>query len=140
MTIPCDDHLHLDLDSLRTRCWTDALVRKHLGDPDRWAPVAHWKNFTGKRLWHLRRIEQCEADTSFQEDYRASLKRRRIAPERASEFATQREQTRGQVGEWESHLTDEDRLLLKVCAEAAAIMNAPELRGYRTPHKVRGGW
>ena len=138
MTIPCDDHLYFDLPMLQARGWTDSLVHKYLGSPDSWAPVEHWANFTGKRLWHLRRVEGCEADSAFEKDYRASLKRRRIDPERESQFANEQARTRGQVAEWESHLTDADRKTLRVVAEAAAIMSAPELRGYRTPHKARG--
>src|SRR5207248_5395511 len=68
-----DAHLYLDVDALFQRGWTESLIRKYLGQPDRWETVNHWANFRGKRTYYLGRVETAEANSQFQRDYERSL-------------------------------------------------------------------
>lgn len=55
-----DYQVHLDVETLRSRGWTDALIERFLGAPDRFEPVDHSRNFTGKRVYFLERVELAE--------------------------------------------------------------------------------
>ncbi len=63
---------------LAARGWTDALITKYLGDHDRRDGVMHWANFTGKDMYWLARVELAEAMPSFNADFVASTKRRKL--------------------------------------------------------------
>jgi hypothetical protein len=72
-----DGHLYLDVEVLRARGWTESMVKRFLGAPDRWGPVNHYANFTGKRLYFLDRVEQVEAAADFEAAFHPSLTRRK---------------------------------------------------------------
>ena len=52
---------HFDVHQLRLRGWTEAAIRKVLGEPDSWASVAHYRNFTGKRMYLTKRVVAAES-------------------------------------------------------------------------------
>lgn len=66
---------------LRGRGWTDALIRKYLGDHDRRDSVDHWANFTGRDMYWTARVELAEAMEQFEADFLASAKRRKLTAE-----------------------------------------------------------
>jgi len=65
----------VDISELGRRGWTRDLVKKLLGDPDRWDPVLHWKNYRGKRMYSLTRVERFECAVEFE----VSLARRNLS-------------------------------------------------------------
>jgi hypothetical protein len=130
-----DDHLYLDIRELYERGWTETLVRKYLGKPDRWKSVDHFRNYTGKRTYFLGRIEEVENSDEFLRAYRASLSRRKVDPEMEATFQTAREATIGAVRKWQESLTPRDHLIRECLARAAAELESARQRGFRTPHK-----
>jgi hypothetical protein len=131
-----DTHLYLDIEALRRRGWTEALVAKFLGEEDRRVAVNHWLNFAGKRVYFLGRVEQAESSAAFQKAYLASLRRRRIDEAGAAEFMAQRARTAGAVRRWEESLSDDDRQTLEVLGRVGALFKEARRRGWRTPHKA----
>ena len=78
-----DDHFTpaINLEDLRARSWTTALVQRHLGDEDRRDAVNHWANFSGKRMYYLERVEMAEASPTFSADFAKSAQRRHLSKE-----------------------------------------------------------
>lgn len=64
---------------LVVRGWTDALIRKYLGDHDRRDSVDHWANFTGRDMYWAVRVDMAEAMPDFDADFLISAKRRRLS-------------------------------------------------------------
>jgi len=83
------DLLYLSVVQLAERGWTERMVRRLLGRPDRWGNVDHWKNWTGKRLYYLDRVEIAEGLPDFQKMFGNSAKRRKLEPVRIEEFLEQ---------------------------------------------------
>ena len=129
------DHLYLDVDDLSARGWTESLVRKFLGAPDRWEPVDHFRNYTGKRTYFLERIEAAEASDEFSGAYRSSLKRRKVDDAGEAAFRAAREETAGAVRSWREQLTPDDLKLVGLLDAAAGEVEEARARGYRTPHR-----
>jgi hypothetical protein len=130
-----DDHLYLDIQDLYSRGWTESLVKKFLGKPDRWESVDHFRNFTGKRTYFLGRIQAAEASEEFDRAYRSSLKRRRIDAALEAVFQRNRQETAGSVEVWREQLTPEDLRTREILNAAAGELEEARRRGYRTPHK-----
>jgi hypothetical protein len=130
-----DDHLYLDVQDLYARGWTESLIRKFLGVPDRWKPVDHFRNYTGKRTYFLERIEVAEAADEFRHAYQSSLKRRGIGPDGQAAFRAAREETLGAVQAWRQQLAPKDLESLGILTAAAGELEAARKRGYRTPHR-----
>ena len=63
---------------LAARGWTDALIKKYLGDHDRRDSVNHWANFTGRDMYWTARVEMAEAMPAFQADLTASFRCRKL--------------------------------------------------------------
>ena len=131
-----DDHLYFDIYDLSARGWTESLVRKFLGAPDRWEPVDHFRNYTGKRTYFLGRIEAVEASDEFSGAYRSSLKRRKIGDDGEAAFRAAREETAGAVRAWREQLTPDDLKRLRLLDAAAGEVGEARERGYRTPHRA----
>jgi hypothetical protein len=131
-----DSHLYLDVEALRRRGWTESLVKRFLGGPDRWGAVAHWLNFTGKREYFLGRVEQAEASPEFQGAFQLSLRRRKVGKAAAAEFAAERAMTAGAVRRWARALSEDDLRRMEIVGRVADIFKDARGRGYRTPHKA----
>jgi hypothetical protein len=130
-----DSHLYLDVHDLYARGWTESLIRKFLGEPDRWESVNHFRNYTGKRTYFLERIEEAESSEEFTHAYQTSLRRRKIETERQAAFRTAREETRGEVQAWRQQLKPKDLEARQFLAAAAGDVDEARKRGYRTPHR-----
>ena len=130
-----DDHLYLEVAALKERGWTDTLIERFLGKADQWEPVSHWANFTGKRTYHLERIESAEGSDEFDKAYRASLLRRRITRERALVFRDVRAKTNDAVRLWKALLTREEAQRVTLLKGVGEMFREARRRGYRTPHK-----
>lgn len=77
---------HITVATLRSRGWTDALIRRHLGDPDRLAPNPHYSQAGGAmRLYALARVEAAESGTAKADLADAAAKRidRQVASAKA---------------------------------------------------------
>ncbi len=131
-----DEHLYLDVLSLKDRGWTDTLIANYLGRPDRWATVEHYRDFRGKRTYHLARVEQAELSDEFLADFEKSLSRRKISKPYAKEFQQNRESTKGQVEAWQSSLTKEDIRTMQLLEQITATFQDMRKKGLRTPHKA----
>jgi hypothetical protein len=134
-TMIYDDHLFLDVQRLYARGWTESLIKKFLGEPDRWQAVDHFRNYSGRRTYFLERIEVAEASDEFGRAYQSSLSRRKIGTERQAAFLAAREETRGAVQAWRQQLTPKDLESRENLAAAADELEAARKRGYRTPHR-----
>jgi hypothetical protein len=83
---------YFDSQQLEARGWTQSLVKKFLGEPDWWEKVNHWANFSGKALYKIDRVILAECSESFSKAYAASIKRRKLTPERLALIAESRRQ------------------------------------------------
>jgi ribosome-associated protein YbcJ (S4-like RNA binding protein) len=63
---------------IKTRNWTESLIKKHLGEPDLLKTNPHYKSGSQMKLFLLERVIQVENSKEFQVDFEKS-KRRRIA-------------------------------------------------------------
>jgi len=131
-----DDHLYLDVVSLSERGWTETLIRRFLGAPDRWEAVDHWANWTGKRTYFLERVQNAEDSSEFENAFSRSLCRRKISQKQLAEFTEQRAKDRNAVREWRESLTSEDKKTMESLNKVAEIFQEARQRGYRTPHKA----
>jgi hypothetical protein len=131
-----DSHLYLDIETLRRRGWTEALIKKFLGEPDRRIPVDHWANFTGKSVYFLGRVEGAESDAEFQTAFQKSLHRRRIDQAGVANFMAERAKTAGAVDQWANSMTEDDLRRMEVSKRIAEIFQEARARGFRTPHKA----
>jgi hypothetical protein len=60
--------------------WTESLIQKFLGEEDGRAPVDHYKNFQGKRLWKMSRVAIAERSEDFHDAFAVSVARRSLTP------------------------------------------------------------
>ena len=77
-----ESSIYIDINDLRRRGWTESLIARFLGSPDRWKPVDHWLNWSGKRTWSLERVKNAEGEQDFSEAFEKSAKRRKLSSER----------------------------------------------------------
>lgn len=131
-----DFQVHLDVGDLRLRGWTDALIQRFLGAPDRFEPVDHFRNFTGKRVYFLERVELAEVTKDFSDSFSASVRRRKLGHDTVAAFHAQRESTAGQLQAWRESLTGDDIKMHLHARDAAGSLQEAHLRGFRTPHKA----
>jgi len=128
---PCwflaDDPLYLSVVRLEARGWTERMVRRFLGRPDRWGRVDHWKNWTGKRLYYLGRVEIAEGLPEFQKMFGNSAKRRKLEPARIEEFLGQRRRTQGLAKDTRDAMTADEKRI------SARVERAANLLFYSTP-------
>lgn len=133
--IPDNDHLYLDATSLYERGWTETLIKRFLGRPDRRKTVEHWLNYQGKRCYFLGRIETMEADPTWVEAFNRSVRKRKLTPKVVNGMILTRKNTQGQVKQFVDSLTDEDVRFLKAVGKVAEIMQDGINHGLRTPNK-----
>jgi hypothetical protein len=136
-----DDHLYLDVKALASRGWTRSLVQRFLGAPDQWGPVAHWANFTGKRVYFLGRVEQAEASQDFQSAFRLSVARR-LDQRQQDLYSAERVRTQGAVAAWQAQMAAEtpaEREKRRLMERFVEALESARAAGLRTPHKTRPG-
>jgi hypothetical protein len=131
-----DSHLYLAVDQLVRRGWTHGLIKRFLGQPERWLPVNHWANWQGKRAFFLERVQEVEASAGFQEAWDRSLRRRRVPKTRLADFLRERAVNKDAVAQWRNSLSAEDKRIAAGLAKVSAIFEEARRRGYRTPHKA----
>jgi hypothetical protein len=85
-----DDGRVLDVARLEARGWTEALIQRFLGPPDCKLHVNHYRNFTGKRAWKLKRIETAEKTLAFLNAFALSIAKRRLAAPVVRRFLKER--------------------------------------------------
>ena len=75
------DHPELTFEELKERGWTELMVKRYLGQECGRIPVNHYRNFSGKRVWHLDRVERAEANPEFEKHFLRNLGKRVHADE-----------------------------------------------------------
>ena len=58
---------HFSAASLKHRGWTDAMIRDHLGDPDKQGVNPHYRSGPQTRLYSIERVERIETTEAFQQ-------------------------------------------------------------------------
>jgi hypothetical protein len=130
-----DDDLYLDRFQLAARGWTKTLTERFLPNPDRWATVDHWKNYTGKATYFVEKVMAAEQLVEFKAAFAASIARRRLTQEKVDAAMQERARVDTLYRAWIKTVTPEHvKLLVAIDAMAAAFESA-RTRGYRTPHK-----
>lgn len=86
MTRPVDEPV-VTLAGLKARGWTDALVRRFLGEPDRRAPSRYARSAPPVRLYRLARVEVAEGTDEFRHAQAAAAERQRRARRAAARAA-----------------------------------------------------
>lgn len=85
---------YLSVPTLKARGWTDALIRQHLGAPDRSCPNPYYRASAPMRLYAKARVETVEVSPEWT-DMRARVDRRRISAAKAVQ--TKRQSLRAAV-------------------------------------------
>jgi hypothetical protein len=130
-----DDHLYLDRIQLAARGWTRTLTDRFLPNPDRWATVDHWQNYTGKATYFVEKVMAAEQLADFKKAFAASVARRRLTQEQVEAAMTERARVDTLYREWIKTVRPDDVKLMVAIDEAAAVFESARARGYRTPHK-----
>ena len=74
-----DNINYISLSSLKERGWTEKMIREYGLQPDREKTNPYYRSAAPMKLYDLNKIIQIESGTWFQEQYAASLSRRRSA-------------------------------------------------------------
>lgn len=119
--------IYIDINDLRQRGWTESLIARFLGAADRWTPVNHWLNWTGKRQWFLGQIEVAEQDEEFLIAFERSALRRKLSHETILEMLAERRKTDGWVENWQQLLTQNDLSMLHLEEQVRQIFK--QIRG-----------
>lgn len=73
---PRPEPLYFGRPTLRERGWTDALIARHLGEPDELAPNPHYRSGPPRKLYSIARVEAAEASPGFAADRETATRRR----------------------------------------------------------------
>ena len=130
-----DDHQCLDRVQLAAREWTRTLTERFLPNPDRWATVAHWQNYTGKATYFAEKIMAAEQLTEFKKAFAASTVRRRLTHAQVDAAIEERARVDAMYRDWIKTISPEDVKRMVAIEAAAAAFESARARGYRTPHK-----
>lgn len=133
-----DDNLFLSVAELAQRGWTEALINRFLGEPDRWKPVDHWRNASGMRSYFLERVQNAESREEVHKALLDSARRRKLTRKQLIAFAGERERTKDAVQLWRDSLTDGERQEAAAIEKAAELIEEARRRGLKTPHSPRG--
>lgn len=117
-----DDDLYLDRVQLTARGWTLPLIKRFLPNPDRWATVAHWRNYTGKATYFVEKVMLAEQLSDFKGAFAASISRRRISRKELNAFKRERARVDDLYRGWLKTLSPDDVKTLIVVDEVAALM------------------
>lgn len=127
------DHPHLSIHELCQRGWTPTMIDRLLGTEDRRDPVNHFRNFSGKSMYALDRVERIESLPRFEKAFRASARRRRL-PEAIIQPVLERCAKLRAEQRWLQSLPELSEVD-KICNEFAGFIADIRRMGYRTPHK-----
>ena len=75
----------LSINDLKERGWTQAMIDRFLGKEDWRNPVDHWANYSGIKVWTLKRVEAAETTPEFSEFFTRSASRRKLSAEKIDE-------------------------------------------------------
>lgn len=128
--------VHLDVQQLRSRGWTDALIQRFLGAPDARVSVDHWANYSGKRVFFLERVELAEASRDFLTAFDTSVRRRKLSPVAVEGFRSMQRSTAGDLKAWRESRTGDDIRADVAIRKATQVLEEASRRGFRTPHKA----
>ena len=70
---------YYDVSALKSRSWTEGMITNLLGEPDEWASVDHFYNYTGKRIYRKSRVHDTESSSRFLEMLKRSVQRRKLS-------------------------------------------------------------
>jgi hypothetical protein len=130
-----DDHLYLDRLQLAARGWTWTLAKRFLPNPDRWATVDHWRNYTGKATYFVEKIMAAEQLAEFKIAFAASVARRSLSRKEVNAFMRERARVDAMYRSWIKTVSPDDVKTMVAADELVAFFEAARARGYRTPHK-----
>ena len=130
-----DDHLYLNRAQLAARGWTRVMTARFLPNPDRWATVDHWRNYTGKATYFVERVMAAEQLAEFKKGFAMSIARRRLSRKEVNAFLRERTRVDSMYRVWINTVSPDDVKTMVVFDEVAALFNAAIARGWRTPHK-----
>jgi len=130
-----DEHLYLDRFQLAERGWTRTLIERFLPNPDRWATVNHWRNYTGKATYFVEKVIAAENLAEFKKAFQASILRRKLTQREVRAAMKERARVDAQYREWIRAIRPQDIELMILSNKLAAELEAAIAMGYRTPHK-----
>lgn len=130
-----DDDLYIDRAQLAARGWTLTLIKRYLPNPDRWASVDHWRNYTGKATYFVEKVIAAEQLADFKKAFSLSVARRQLSRKDLNAFMRERTRVDNLYRDWIKTVSPEDVKTMIVTDELVAFFEAARARGYRTPHK-----
>lgn len=127
---------YLTVADLLERGWTKALIKKHLGLPDRLFPVNHWLNWSGKKAWQIQTVELAEVTQGFEASFLHGARIRKLPLDQIEEVIDRVYDLReGQALTPDEIRTHAESRLRIASQSAADLILEARRRGYRTPHK-----
>jgi hypothetical protein len=130
-----DDELYLDRVQLEARGWTLTLIKRFLPNPDRWATVDHWRNYTGKATYFVEKVMAAEQLADFKKTFATSIARRQLSRKEVNAFMRDRARVDAMYRAWIKTVSQDDVKTMVAADELVAFFEAARARGYRTPHK-----
>lgn len=130
-----EDNLYLDRVQLADRGWTRALTERFLPEPDRWATVDHWRNYTGKATYFVEKVMAAEQLVEFKKLYAVSISRRGLSRRDVNAFTRERTRVDAIYRSWINSLGPEEIKNMITADELSAAFEEARALGYRTPHK-----
>jgi hypothetical protein len=130
-----EDNLYLDRVQLADRGWTRSLTERFLPEPDRWATVDHWRNYTGKATYFVEKVMAAEQLVEFKKLYSVSISRRGLSRRDVNAFTRERTRVDAIYRSWINSLGPEDIKNMIAADELSAAFDEARALGYRTPHK-----
>ena len=124
-----DDHLYLDRVQLAARGWTRTLTERFLPNPDRWATVDHWQNYTGKATYFVEKVMAAEQLTEFKKAFAASIVQPRLTNTQADAAMEERARVDATYRNWIKTISPEDVKRMVAIEAAAAAFESARARG-----------
>ena len=129
------DHLYLDRGQLAARGWTKTLTARFLPNPDRWASVNHWQNYTGKAAYFVEKVIAAEQLSEFKKAFAASISRRNLNLGQIDAAMQERARVEAMYRGWLKTVTSKDVQRILALNAAAAAFESVGAWGCRRPHK-----
>ncbi len=126
---------YLDRIQLSERGWTRTLIERFLPNPDRWATVNHWRNYTGKATYFIERVVAAEQLNEFKKVFEASIVRRGLTKNDLRSIKRKRSKLDTLYRSWVKTLSPEDIQHMLLVESMAEEFESARAQGYRTPHK-----
>jgi hypothetical protein len=126
---------YLDRIQLSERGWTRTLIERFLTNPDRWATVNHWRNYTGKATYFIERVVAAEQLNEFKKVFEASIVRRGLTKNDLRSIKRKRSKLDTLYRSWVKTLSPEDIQHMLLVDSMTEEFESARAQGYRTPHK-----